>query len=149
MLLSDISSNSTFLKFNGVFGNVQLISIMSYMLDPRETGINRSGSQRRWGAFQYADWNVSNRFSMGLFHSIIWANRNNVEVSDMMQVGLNTKYKAFRNASFYGQLLLNKKLAGQIGVRGFDALGVRNLNFLAEYNFAKPDRKSTRLNSSH
>ena len=141
MLLSDISSNSTFLKFNGAFGDVHITSILSYMLDPREVvseGISRSRSQRKWGAFQYADWNVSNRFSLGLFHSIIWANRNNAETSDMMQVGLNTKYKAFRNASLYGQVLLSKKLAGQVGLRGFDALGVKNLNFLAEYNFAKP-----------
>jgi len=141
MLLSDISSNSTFLKFNGAFGDVHITSILSYMLDPREVvseGISRSRSQRKWGAFQYADWNVSNRFSLGLFHSIIWANRNNAGTSDMMQVGLNTKYKAFRNASLYGQVLLSKKLAGQVGLRGFDALGVKNLNFLAEYNFAKP-----------
>lgn len=141
MLLSDISSNSTFLKFNGTFGDVQITSIVSYMLDPREVvseGVSRSRSQRKWGAFQYADWNVSNRFSMGLFHSVLWANRDDAGASDMMQVGLNTKYKAFRNASLYGQLLLSKKLAGQVGVRGFDALGVKNLNFLAEYNFAKP-----------
>jgi len=56
----------------------------------------------------------------------------------MMQVGLNTKYKVFRNASLYGQLLLSNKLAGQVGVRGFDAFGVKKLNFLAEYNFAQP-----------
>lgn len=140
MLLSDVSSNSTFFKFNGLFGDVQVTSIVSYMLDPRES-INdksRSRSLRKWGAFQYADWNISNRFSLGVFHSFIWANRDNAGVGDMMQVGLNTKYKVFRKASFYGQLLLSKKLSGQLGVRGFDALGVKDLNFLAEYNFAKP-----------
>src|SRR5690606_39524028 len=107
------------------------------MLDPRES-INdksRSRSHRKWGAFQYADWNISNRFSMGLFHSFIWASRDSAGVGDMMQVGLNTKYNAIRKASFYGQLLLSKKLYGQLGIRGFDALGVKNLNFLAECNF--------------
>ena len=141
MLLSDISSNSTFLKFNGIFGDVQITSIVSYMLNPGEVvneGESRSRSQRKWGAFQYADWNVNNRFSIGLFHSVVWAGRNNAGSSKMMQVGLNTKYKAFKKASVYGQLLMSNKLAGQVGIRGFDALSVKNLNFLAEYNFAKP-----------
>jgi hypothetical protein len=137
MLLSDISSNSTFLKFNGTFGDVQITSIMSYMLDPKVDG-NRTGNQSRWGAFQYADWNVNNRFSIGLFQSTIWAYRHNVGASNMIQVGLNTKYKAFRNATLYGQLLMTKKLSGQFGIRGYDAFKIKNLNFLAEYNFAKP-----------
>ena len=155
MLLSDISSNSTSFKFNGTFGDISISSIWSYMLDPREK-INednrRSGSQRKWGAFQYLDWNVDNRFSVGLFHSLLWGNRkSDLEssllepgidyrngVKSMMQIGLNSKYKVLPNASLYGQLLLNKKMAAQIGFRGFDAFGIKNFNFLGEYNFAKP-----------
>src|SRR5690606_12618112 len=37
MLLSDISSNKTSFKFNGTFGDVSIMSIWSYMLNPRET----------------------------------------------------------------------------------------------------------------
>src|SRR5690606_26524837 len=78
MLLSDISSNSTSFKFNGTFGDVNITSIWSYMLDPGERineDFRRSGSQRKWGAFQFIDWNVDNRFSVGLFHSLLWGNR--------------------------------------------------------------------------
>src|SRR5690606_19662067 len=60
ILLSDISSNSTNFKFNGTFADVNVTSIWSYMLDPREArneGFGRSRSQRKYGAFQYVDWN--------------------------------------------------------------------------------------------
>src|SRR5690606_2985738 len=136
--------------FNGVFGDVSISSIWSYMLDPRQKvneEFSRSGSLRKWGAFQYVDWNADNRFSIGLFHSWMWGKRKGFlsdqmdttnGLSDMMQIGLNTKYKVLRNATAYGQVLLNKELAGQVGIRGFDAFGIKNLNFLSEYNFAKP-----------
>src|SRR5690606_36830910 len=105
MLLSDVSSNSTYFKFNGVFGDVSISSIWSYMLDPREKvneEFSRSGSLRKWGAFQYVDWNVDNRFSIGLFHSLMWGKRKaepffyplretyttTNPLSDMMQIGL-------------------------------------------------------------
>jgi len=155
MLLSDISSNSTFFKFNGTFGDISISSIWSYMLEPRETRneeFGRSRSQRKWGAFQFIDWNVNNRFSVGLFHSLLWGDRKAdyslsllepgydvpAKSSSMMQIGLNTKYKVLPNVSLYGQLLVNKEMAAQIGFRGFDAFGIKNLNFLGEYNFAKP-----------
>src|SRR5690606_33610550 len=142
MLLSDISSNSTSFKFNGSFGDVSVLSIWSYMLDPRERlneDSERSTSQKKWGNFQYVDWNVTNRFSVGLFHSLLWGNGSSESDSKgVMQVGLNSKYKVLKNASIYGQLLLNKEMAAQIGFRGFDAFGIKNLNFLGEYNLAKP-----------
>lgn len=160
MLLSDISSNNTSFKFNGTFGDINVSSIWSYMLDPRERiseGFGRSGSQRKWGAFQYVDWNLNNRFSIGLFHSLLWGNRKSEQFASIlepiaeyglgskeaMQIGLNTKYKLLKNASVYGQLLFNKDIAGQIGFRGFDAFGIKELNFLAEYNFAQPHSYST------
>ena len=159
MLLSDISSNSTSFKFNGTFSDINVTSIWSYMLDPREArneDFRRSRSQRKYGAFQYVDWNVSNRFSLGIFHSLIWANRladrtlvnadeepiGDVATGDgassTMQVGLNSKFKALPNATVYGQILLNREMAAQLGIRGFDALGIKNLNFLAEFNYAQP-----------
>jgi len=148
MLLSDISSNHTSFKFNGTFGDINISSIWSYMLEPQERindDFRRSGSQRKWGAFQYADWNVNNRFSVGLFHSLLWGSRKLEQGSDSkeaMQVGLNSKYKLLRNTTVYGQVLLNEDMAGQIGFRGFDAFGIKELNFLGEYNFANPDSYS-------
>src|SRR3546814_2329120 len=70
-----------------------------------------------------------------------------------MHLGLNTKYKILNNVSFYGQFLLGEftakeffggngyvhnKWGAQLGVRGFDAFGIENLNFLGELNMARP-----------
>ena len=153
ILLSDISSNSTSFKANAKLGKVNLLSIWSYMLDPRvmETKGTRIPSLHKYGSFQYADLNVNNRFSLGLFYSLLWGQNlkqnpdsNILEPiaqggsASSMQIGLNSKYKVLKNTSLYGQLLINKEWATQIGVRGFDAFGIKRLNFLAEYNYAKP-----------
>jgi len=181
VLLSDVSSNYTALKFTGTLGNVQYLSMWTYMLDPMHPrsldSLQRAGDNWKWGAFQYLDWNVNSRFSVGLFQSIVWGSRNaagrrgfdfnylnpiiflrpveltNTSSPDKMHLGLNTKYKALRNLTVYGQFLLgeftakeffagngyvNNKWAAQLGFRGFDAFGIKDLNFLAEYNTARP-----------
>lgn len=181
MLLSDISSNYTALKLTGRLGNVQYLSMWTYMLDPMHPRapdtLTRAGDNWKWGAFQYLDWNVNNRFSIGFFQSVVWGAKNamgqrgfdfnyfnpiifmrpieltNRSSPDKMHLGLNTKYKALKNLTVYGQFLLgeftareffsgkghvNNKWAAQIGFRGFDAFGIKDLNFLAEYNTARP-----------
>lgn len=181
MLLSDVSSNYTALKLTGKLGNVQYLSMWTYMLDPMHPrsldSLQRAGDNWKWGAFQYLDWNVDNRFSVGLFQSVVWGSRNaagqrgfdfnyfnpiifmrpieltNTSSPDKMHLGLNTKYKVLKNLTVYGQFLLgeftakeffagnghvNNKWAAQFGFRGFDAFGIKDLNFLAEYNTARP-----------
>ncbi|GGC20987.1 hypothetical protein GCM10011386_11100 [Parapedobacter defluvii] len=187
LLLSDASSNYTALKLTGKLGNVQYMSMWTYMMDPVHprsytydpiTGLpTRGGDNWKWGAFQYLDWNVDNRFSIGLFQSVIWGARNaagqrgfdfnyfnpiifmrpveltNTSSPDKMHLGLNAKYKALKNLSVYGQFLLGEfvaknffstnghvtnKWGAQFGFRGYDAFGVKNLNFLTEYNTVRP-----------
>lgn len=170
LLLSDFSSNYSHLKLSGKIGNVQYTSIWAYMLDPRNPRRDsldtngRYGDGIKGGAFQYLDYNVTNRFSIGVFQSIIWASKttttgigaeskNSSSRNSKMFLGLNAKYKALDNVALYGQFLMGElntseffkgnryahnKWATQIGLRGFDAFGIRNLNFLAEYNLARP-----------
>lgn len=183
LLLSDFSSNYTHIKFTGTIGNVQYTSIWAYMNDPNNPRIDslnsggRFGDGIKYGAFQYIDYNATNRLSIGFFQSVIWANRNqagyrgfdfnyanpgvflrpvennNRTSPDKMFLGLNAKYKVLKNVTAYGQFLLGEftakeffanngyahnKWGGQLGVRGFDAFGVKNLNFLGEYNLVRP-----------
>ncbi|TDQ77085.1 gliding motility protein RemB [Sphingobacterium yanglingense] len=183
MLLSDFSGNYTHLKLRGTIGNVQYTSVWAYMLDQKNPRIDpanpsaRLGDGIKWGAFQYLDYNATNRLSVGFFQAITWANENeaghrgfdfnylnpviflrpvesnNSSSPDKMFLGLNAKYKVLNNVSVYGQFLLGEftakeffanngyahnKWGAQIGVRGFDAFGVKNLNFLGEYNLARP-----------
>lgn len=77
----------------------------------------------------------------------------NTNSPDKVHIGATAKYKVLDNMSVYGQLLLgelytkelfsgsgyiNNKNALQLGFRGFDAFGIKNLNFLGEYNSARP-----------
>ncbi|QNL51581.1 gliding motility protein RemB [Olivibacter sp. SDN3] len=187
MLLSDVSSNYTFLKLTGTLGNVRYMSMWAYMMDPfasrdinyLESINNRhnAGDLGKWGAFQYLDWNATDRLSVGVFQAMMWAPRNargtrgfdvnylnpvifmrpietaNTNSPDKAHVGFTAKYKILNNLTAYGQFLLgelytkeifrgkgyiNNKQAYQLGFKGFDAFGIRNLNFLGEFNAARP-----------
>ena len=138
VLLSDFSSNYTHIKFTGVIGNVQYTSIWAYMNDPinpRVDSLNsggRFGDGIKYGAFQFIDYNATDRLSVGFFQSVVWANRNqagfrgldfnyftpgvfirpvennNRTSPDKMFLGLNAKYKVLKNATAYGQFLLGE-----------------------------------------
>lgn len=74
MLLSDFSAPYPFLKLTGNLGRVSYMTMWSYMDDPSAKKFDQYGNERRkWGVFQYLDWNVSNRVSLGFFQSVIWA----------------------------------------------------------------------------
>lgn len=144
VLLSDFSSNYTHIKFTGEIGNVQYTSIWAYMNDPMnprrdslDTDGGRFGDGIKYGAFQYIDYNATDRLSVGFFQSVIWANRNqagyrgidfnylnpgvfirpvennNRTSPDKMFLGLNAKYKVLKNATAYGQFLLGEFTASE------------------------------------
>ena len=138
LLLSDFSSNYAHVKFTGKIGNVQYTSIWAYMNDPENPRVDslqagsNFGDGAKWGAFQYLDYNATNRLSVGFFQAVVWANRNeaghrgfdfnyispviflrpvesnNASSPDKMFLGLNAKYKVFDNISAYGQFLLGE-----------------------------------------
>lgn len=138
LLLSDFSSNYTHLKLRGKIGNVQYTSIWAYMTDPKNPRVDsanvagRYGDGIKWGAFQYLDYNATNRLSVGFFQAVIWANENeaghrgfdfnyinpvmfirpvesnNSTSPDKMFLGLNAKYKVLNNMTAYGQFLLGE-----------------------------------------
>lgn len=138
LLLSDFSSNYTQLKLTGTIGNVQYTSIWAYMNDPRNPRVDslgnadRYGDGAKWGAFQYLDYNATNRLSVGFFQAVVWANQdeagkrgfdfnylnpaiflrpvesNNSSSPDKMFLGLNARYKVLNNLTAYGQFLLGE-----------------------------------------
>jgi len=72
---------------------------------------------------------------------------------DKMRLGFNLKYEIFNNTTIYGQFMFDEftakeffagtgywanKNAIQIGVRGADLMKVKRLNYLAEFNTARP-----------
>ena len=78
---------------------------------------------------------------------------------DNAAMGLTAKYEVLSNATIYGQFLLDEfeaknflsktgsyrnKWGAQLGVRGGDLAKVKNLNYLLEFNKAKPHTYSSR-----
>lgn len=180
MLLSDVAGNYSFFRLRATVGNVQYQTIFSYMLDNEVmplTQDRRLGARGKWNAMHYVDWNVSNRFSIGLFQAVTWADAEpegkrgfdfnyihpfvflrpiegaNRTSPDKMRLGLNTRYELTKKSAVYGQFMLEEftadeafsgngywanKWAMQLGVRGSDLFKVENLNYLAEFNTARP-----------
>jgi hypothetical protein len=86
---------------------------------------------------------------------------------DNALVGLNLKYELLKNLTVYGQFLADEftakevfagngywanKFAYQIGIRGFDMFSVKRLNYLFEFNTARPftyTQRSSLLNFGH
>jgi hypothetical protein len=80
---------------------------------------------KKSGVFHYLDWNVSKRWSVGLFENVMWATDEPkisymvpvvflrpVEFAngspDKVLVGLNTSYKIAKSYVAYGQFMLNE-----------------------------------------
>jgi hypothetical protein len=133
MLLSDFAAPYPFLKLTANLGNVKYMTMWSYMDDPNATKFDTFGNERRkWGLFQYLDWNVSNRWSFGFFDSVIWADaddeghkrgfdfkyinpviflRDVAAASgspDNTVLGLTGKYKISNTLTAYGQLAFDE-----------------------------------------
>lgn len=180
MLLSDVAANYSFLRVRASLGTVQYQTIFGYMLDPgaeRLTNDRRLGDRGKWAAMHYIDWNATNRFSLGFFQAVTWADAEkegkrgfdfnyihpfiflrpvegaNTNSPDKMRLGINTKYEIFDKTTVYGQFMIDEftakeffsnkgywanKWALQLGVRGSDLFKVENLNYLAEFNTARP-----------
>jgi hypothetical protein len=77
----------------------------------------------------------------------------NLSSPDKMRLGLNAKYEVLRNSAIYGQFMLEEFTAGnafngrgywankwafQLGLRGSDMFKIKRLNYLAEFNTARP-----------
>lgn len=78
---------------------------------------------------------------------------SNADSPDKLRVGLNTKYELHKDLTIYGQFMIDEftakevfsnkgywanKWAAQLGIRGSDLFQITNLNYLAEFNTARP-----------
>lgn len=180
ILLSDVAANYSFLRLRATLGNIQYQTIFGYMLDPgaeKLTTDRRLGDRGKWAAMHYIDWNATNRFSIGFFQAVTWADAQpegkrgfdfnyihpfiflrsvesaNTTSPDKMRLGINTKYEILDKTTLYGQFMIDEftakeffsnkgywanKWAVQLGLRGSDLFNVTNLNYLAEFNAARP-----------
>lgn len=132
MLLSDAAFNYPFLKIIANVGRVQYTTMWAQFIDrdyPKAS--YGTGYRKKWGVFNYLDWNVSKKVSIGLFEAVIWQDSDSsgkrgfdasyinpivflrpVEFSvgspDNALLGLNVKYAPSKNSTFYGQFILDE-----------------------------------------
>lgn len=137
VLLSDYASPYPLLRITADLGkNVQYMALWAYFEDPNAVQFNAfSNNRRKWGAFHYIDWNITNRASIGFFNAIIDEeadNQGNLHgfdvnyinpvlfssslgpaspVPDHTLLGFNGKYKVFDKTTIYGQLLFDQALS--------------------------------------
>ena len=140
MLLSDFSSNYSFFRLRATYGDLKFQTVLGYMLDPnadRLTTDRRLGDRGKWMSAHYVDWNTTNRLSLGVFQSTVWFNAKE-DRGSTARVGFNAKYEVLQKTALYGQVMLDKESAWQLGFKGSDLFSVSRLNYLFEFNAAKP-----------
>jgi hypothetical protein len=165
LLLSDFAANYPLLRLTANLGKVQYMMMWAYMQDMHAVKFDSFGSNRRkWGAYHYLDWNVTNRLSFGFFNSIIiqeaddkgdfhgfdlnyinpilFSNALNTKTSqpDNVSVGFTSKYKIFDKTAIYGQLLIDRFNASTLFSGGSEnangaQLGIRGADLFHVTNF--------------
>jgi len=134
VLLSDYASAYPLLRFKADLGKqVQYMAMWAYMEDQYATQFNSfSNNRRKWGAFHYIDWNITNRASIGFFNALIAEEANDAgqyhgfdanyvnpiffvssfgpskPAPDHTLFGFNGKYKVLNKTTIYGQFLYDQ-----------------------------------------
>jgi hypothetical protein len=137
LLLSDFASPYPMLRVTFDLGKkVQYMAMWAYLEDQNAVQFNSfSNYRRKWAAFHYIDWNITNRASLGFFNAIIDEEANDVGqlhgfdvnyidpvyfssslgpsggVPDHTLIGFNGKYKVLNKTTVYGQLLFDQALS--------------------------------------
>jgi hypothetical protein len=138
LLLSDYAANYPLLRLTANLGKVQYMLMWAYLEDQNAKQVAVFGNNRRkWAAFHYLDWNISNRVSVGFFNALIAeemndqgqyhpfdinyvnplilsASKGTSFLQDNVLAGFTAKYKVLDNTTIYGQLLLDRFKLGDI-----------------------------------
>jgi hypothetical protein len=142
MLLSDNANNSPYFKLSTNFWNISYTNIWAFhqtIYAPYDVNsmLVKDDYLGKYTASHYLDWNITKRFSIGLFETVVWQTDDSlyhrgfdvnyanpllfyrpVEFSigspDNVLVGLNTKFRLFDHQYCYGQLLLDEFLLKEV-----------------------------------
>ncbi len=129
LLQSDASSPSTFLKLNTKFWKIKYTNTWMWLRDVRPEVVQDKAFLTKYMANHYLSWNVSKRFNLGLFESVMWTNSNDRgfdinylnpliffralefetgQGAGNALIGLSGKYKLSNNANIYSQFILDE-----------------------------------------
>ncbi len=126
---SDVTSPYPFLKLNTNFWKIKYTNTWMWLKDVRPEVTEDGAFLTKYMANHYLSWNVSKRFNLGLFESVLWTNSNDrgfdinylnpiiffraIEFETGQGagnaiVGASAKYKWNDNVNLYGQFILDE-----------------------------------------
>jgi hypothetical protein len=129
LLLSDGASPYPYFKLNTSFWKIKYTNIYTWLKDVRPEVTEDRTYATKFAASHYLSLNVTKRWNIGFFESVIWTNKNDrgfdmsfvnpiifyrtVEFASSARtgnalLGLTSKYKWNNQINFYGQFLLDE-----------------------------------------
>jgi hypothetical protein len=135
LLQSDVASPSPFLKLSTKFWKIKYINTWMWLRDVRPEVTVDKAFLTKYMANHYLSWNVSKRFNLGLFESVLWTNSNDrgFDVNYLNPIifyraiefetgqgagnavlGATAKYKVNDDINIYGQFVLDEFSLGDI-----------------------------------
>lgn len=135
LFLSDNASPYPFFKINTTFWKLKYTNTWMSLRDVRPQVTEDGSFRTKYMAHHYLSWNVSKRFNLGLFESVIWENDNDrgfdfnylnpiiflraIEFSTGSRggnaiIGLSGKYKFSDRINAYAQVLIDEFSSGAV-----------------------------------
>ena len=135
LFLSDVASPHPFLKLNTKFWKIKYTNTWMWLKDVRPEVTEDGAFLTKYMANHYLSWNVSKRFNLGLFESVLWTNSNDrgFDVNYLNPIifyraiefetgqgagnailGASGKYKWNDNVNLYGQFVLDEFSLGDV-----------------------------------
>ncbi|MCF6295232.1 MAG: gliding motility protein RemB [Flavobacteriaceae bacterium] len=129
LFLSDVASPYPFLKLNTNFWKIKYTNTWMVLKDVRPEVTEDGAFLTKYIANHYISWNVSKRFNLGLFESVMWTNSNDrgIDINYLNPiifyraiefetgqsagnaiVGASAKYKWNDNINIYSQFVLDE-----------------------------------------
>ncbi|GAA4971750.1 gliding motility protein RemB [Algibacter aquimarinus] len=129
LLLSDVTSPHPFLKLNTKFWKLKYTNTWMWLKDVRPEVTEDGAFLTKYIANHYLSWNVSKRFNLGLFESVMWRDTNDrgFDINYLNPVifyraiefqtgqaagnailGATAKYKWNDNINIYSQFILDE-----------------------------------------
>ena len=129
LLFGDGASPYPYFKINTTFWKIKYTNTYLWLKDVRQDAIVDKTYATKFMANHYLSWNLSKKFTLGLFESVVWSNGNNrgfdmnfvnpiifyrtVEFTSSSKtgnavLGLTGKYKFNNQINFYSQFILDE-----------------------------------------
>lgn len=137
LLLSDNAAPNPFLKMETTFWTIKYVSLFNVWNDFYQAPNNKEQDITKLSAIHYLSWNISKKFNLSVFESVIWQARDSLTnrffepnymnpfvlyrpveyaqgSADNVLLGLSMSYKPNHKATIYTQFILDEFLLSEI-----------------------------------